>query len=69
MIAGTGLIGVAKDNLPRVGVTPGLTVTFAEIELDTETGKVDDHATCSASRIAAPCCIRRAWRTRSAAAT
>ncbi len=29
MIAGTGLIGVAKDNLPRVGVTPGLTVTFA----------------------------------------
>jgi len=40
MIAGTGLVGVAKDNLPRVGVTPGLTVTFAEIELDTETGKV-----------------------------
>ena len=39
MIAGTGLIGVAKDNLPRVGVTPGLTVTFAQIELDTETGK------------------------------
>ena len=39
MIAGTGLIGVAKDNLPRVGVTPGLTATFAEIELDTETGK------------------------------
>jgi CO/xanthine dehydrogenase Mo-binding subunit len=40
MIAGTGLVGVAKDNLPRVGVTPGLTVTFAEIELDTETGKI-----------------------------
>src|SRR5689334_17353526 len=40
MIAGTGLVGVAKDNLPRVGVTPGLTVTFAEVELDTETGKV-----------------------------
>jgi CO/xanthine dehydrogenase Mo-binding subunit len=40
MIAGSGLIGVAKDNLPRVGVTPGLTTTFAEIELDTETGKV-----------------------------
>ena len=39
MIAGTGLVGVAKDNLPRVGVTPGLTVSFAEIELDTETGK------------------------------
>jgi xanthine dehydrogenase molybdenum-binding subunit len=39
MIAGSGLIGVAKDNLPRVGVTPGLTTTFAEIELDVETGK------------------------------
>jgi xanthine dehydrogenase molybdenum-binding subunit len=41
MIAGTGLIGVAKDTLPRVGVTPGLTVTFAEIELDIETGKFE----------------------------
>ena len=41
MIAGTGLIAVAKDNLPRVGITPGLTVSFAEVELDTETGKVD----------------------------
>jgi xanthine dehydrogenase molybdenum-binding subunit len=41
MIAGTGLIAVAKDNLPRVGITPGLTVTFAEVEIDTETGKVE----------------------------
>jgi CO/xanthine dehydrogenase Mo-binding subunit len=41
MIAGTGLIAVAKDNLPRVGITPGLTTTFAEIELDTETGKFE----------------------------
>jgi xanthine dehydrogenase molybdenum-binding subunit len=41
MIAGTGLIAVAKDNLPRVGITPGLTVSFAEVELDTETGKID----------------------------
>jgi len=41
MIAGTGLIAVAKDNLPRVGITPGLTVSFAEVELDTETGKVN----------------------------
>ena len=40
LIAGTGLIAVAKDSLPRVGITPGLTVTFAEIEIDTETGKV-----------------------------
>jgi CO/xanthine dehydrogenase Mo-binding subunit len=41
MIAGSGLIGVAKDNLPRIGVTPGLTTTFVELTLDVETGKVE----------------------------
>jgi CO/xanthine dehydrogenase Mo-binding subunit len=41
MIAGTGLIAAAKDNLPRVGVTPGLSVSMAEIELDVETGKFE----------------------------
>jgi CO/xanthine dehydrogenase Mo-binding subunit len=41
MIAGTGLIAAAKDNLPRVGVTPGLSVSMAQIELDTETGKFE----------------------------
>lgn len=41
MIAGSGLIAVAKDTLPRVGVTPGLTASMAEIELDTETGKIE----------------------------
>jgi CO/xanthine dehydrogenase Mo-binding subunit len=41
MIAGSGLIGVAKDNLPRVGVTPGLTTSFVEVQLDVETGKVE----------------------------
>jgi xanthine dehydrogenase molybdenum-binding subunit len=41
MIAGSGLIGVAKDSLPRVGVTPGLTTTFVEVQLDVETGKVE----------------------------
>jgi CO/xanthine dehydrogenase Mo-binding subunit len=41
MIAGSGLIGVAKDSLRRVGVTPGLTTTFVELQVDTETGKVD----------------------------
>ena len=40
-IAGSGLIAAAKDNLPRVGVTPGLSVSMAEIELDTETGKFE----------------------------
>ena len=41
MIAGSGLIAVAKDNLPRVGVTPGLSASIAEIELDVETGKFE----------------------------
>jgi CO/xanthine dehydrogenase Mo-binding subunit len=40
-LAGTGLIGVAKDVLPLNGVVPGLAVAFAEIELDLETGKYD----------------------------
>src|SRR3954463_1384055 len=41
MIAGSGLIAAAKDNMPRVGVTPGLSVSMAQIELDTETGKFE----------------------------
>lgn len=40
-IAGSGLIGVAKDNLHQEGVIPGLAVAFCEIELDLETGKYD----------------------------
>ncbi len=40
-IAGSGLVGVAKDNLPQKGVIPGLAVAFCEIELDLETGKYD----------------------------
>ncbi len=38
-LAGTGLIGVAKDTLPVRGTVPGLTVGFIEIELDLETGR------------------------------
>jgi CO/xanthine dehydrogenase Mo-binding subunit len=41
MIAGTGLVGVAKDKLPKKGVVPALAAAFIEIELDPETGKVD----------------------------
>ena len=41
MIAGTGLIGVAKDKLPKKGTEPGLAAAFIEIELDPETGKVE----------------------------
>ena len=39
-VAGTGLVGVAKDTLPKKGVVPGLAAAFIEIELDTETGHV-----------------------------
>ena len=37
-LAGTGLIGVAKDNLPKRGLVPALVAGFCMIELDTETG-------------------------------
>jgi CO/xanthine dehydrogenase Mo-binding subunit len=40
-LAGSGLIGVAKDNLPQNGVIPGLACAFVEIELDLETGKYE----------------------------
>jgi CO/xanthine dehydrogenase Mo-binding subunit len=38
-LAGMGLIGVAKDQLPRTGTVPALAAGFIEIELDVETGK------------------------------
>lgn len=38
-LAGTGLIGVAKDNLPVGGQTAAFAVSFIEIELDLETGQ------------------------------
>ena len=37
-LAGTGLIGVARDNLPHTGMVPALAAGFIEIELDVETG-------------------------------
>jgi CO/xanthine dehydrogenase Mo-binding subunit len=40
-LAGTGLVGVAKDNLEKEGVIPGLACAFVEIELDLETGKYE----------------------------
>ena len=39
-LAGTGLVGVARDNLPRDGNVPALAAGFVEIEIDTETGKI-----------------------------
>ena len=40
-IAGTGLIGVARDNLEKNGTVPALAVGFIEIELDVETGQFE----------------------------
>ncbi len=40
-VAGTGLVGVAKDNIPGRGQPPGNVVGFCEIELDTDTGKIE----------------------------
>ena len=40
-VAGTGLVGVAKDNLPKEGTVPALAAGFIEIDLDVETGKVE----------------------------
>ena len=38
-LAGTGLVGVAKDNLPVEGSPAAFAVGFIEIELDTQTGQ------------------------------
>jgi CO/xanthine dehydrogenase Mo-binding subunit len=38
-LAGTGLVGVAKDTLPVGGETAAFAAAFIEIELDTETGQ------------------------------
>ena len=40
-LAGTGLIGVARDNLPQTGMVPALAAGFIEIELDMETGGIE----------------------------
>ena len=38
-LAGQGLLAVAKDNYPRDGVTHSFVASFAEVEVDVETGK------------------------------
>ncbi len=40
-LAGSGLVGVARDNLEKEGTVPALAAGFIEIELDTETGKFE----------------------------
>jgi xanthine dehydrogenase molybdenum-binding subunit len=41
MLAGSGLIGVAKDNLPITAQPAAFVAGFCQIELDTETGKFE----------------------------
>jgi CO/xanthine dehydrogenase Mo-binding subunit len=38
-IAGSGLMGVAKDNYPRKGTTQSFVVGFVEVQVDVETGE------------------------------
>jgi xanthine dehydrogenase molybdenum-binding subunit len=40
-LAGQGLLAAAKDNYPRDGVTFSYVASFAEVEVDVETGKYD----------------------------
>ena len=40
-LAGSGLIGVARDNLERRGTVPALAAGFVEIELDLDTGRYE----------------------------
>ncbi len=40
-VAGTGLVGSARDNIPGQGQPPGNVVGFCEIELDKDTGKIE----------------------------
>jgi xanthine dehydrogenase molybdenum-binding subunit len=40
-IAGSGLVGVAKDNIAVTGMVPAIAIGFVEVEVDKETGKVD----------------------------
>jgi len=41
VVAGKGLVGVAKDNMAMTGTVPAIAVGFVEIELDRETGQID----------------------------
>ena len=40
-VAGQGLVAAAKDNYPRDGQTFSYVASFAEVEVDVETGKYD----------------------------
>lgn len=56
-LAGQGLVAVAKDTFGRDGQTYSYVATFAEVEVDTETGMyriVDFHVQADAGRIVHP---------------
>ena len=56
-IAGTGLVGVAKDNYEKDGVVPALAVAYIMIELDLETGLfeiLEYHATADCGTVIHP---------------
>jgi len=56
-LAGTGIVGVAKDNYPMTGLVPALAVGFMMIELDTETGRweiLDYHGTVDCGTVIHP---------------
>jgi CO/xanthine dehydrogenase Mo-binding subunit len=40
-LAGSGLVGVAKDTLPKRGLVPAMCAGFCMVEIDTETGAVE----------------------------
>jgi len=40
-LVGSGLIGVAKDTMEKIGTVPALAAGFVQIELDLETGKYE----------------------------
>ena len=56
-LAGSGLIGVAKDNYEKEGTVPALAVAYMMIELDLETGHYDIleyHATADCGTVIHP---------------
>ena len=56
-LAGTGLIGVAKDTLEKTGTVPAFGAAFIRIELDVETGKfeiLDYHAVADCGTVIHP---------------
>ena len=56
-LAGSGLIGVAKDTLEKTGTVPAFGAAFIRIELDIETGKfeiLDYHAVADCGTVVHP---------------